>query len=118
MLERLLSPLAIGPVEVPNRIASTAHQTTLVHDHLPTEDVVSYHEARPAVTVTLLAGRCKGARVNAGRLGYPHRGQILERNDAGEIVAARLERPPRAPYGRIEVVDARGETAWTNPLWI
>jgi 2,4-dienoyl-CoA reductase-like NADH-dependent reductase (Old Yellow Enzyme family)/thioredoxin reductase len=33
-------------VELPNRIVSTAHQTTLVHDHLPTEDFLAYHEAR------------------------------------------------------------------------
>jgi 2,4-dienoyl-CoA reductase-like NADH-dependent reductase (Old Yellow Enzyme family)/thioredoxin reductase len=46
MLEHLLSPLAIGPVELHNRIVSTAHQTTLVHDHLPTDDFVAYHEAR------------------------------------------------------------------------
>lgn len=43
---RLLSPLRLGPVELPNRIVSTAHQTTLVHDHLPTDDFVAYHEAR------------------------------------------------------------------------
>src|SRR5512145_2797815 len=42
----LLSPLRVGPVELPNRILSTAHQTTLVHDHLPTDDFVAYHEAR------------------------------------------------------------------------
>ncbi|HEX5470159.1 MAG TPA: FAD-dependent oxidoreductase [Gaiellaceae bacterium] len=47
-LSRLLSPLALGPVELPNRIVSTAHQTTLVHDHLPTDDFVAYHEARAA----------------------------------------------------------------------
>ena len=46
VLEALLSPLRLGPVELPNRIVSTAHQTTLVHDHLPTEDFVAYHEAR------------------------------------------------------------------------
>ena len=46
MLEALLSPLRVGPVELPNRIVSTAHQTTLVHDHLPTEDFLAYHEAR------------------------------------------------------------------------
>ncbi len=45
-LEHLFSPLALGPVELPNRIVSTAHQTTLVHDHLPTDDFVAYHEAR------------------------------------------------------------------------
>jgi 2,4-dienoyl-CoA reductase-like NADH-dependent reductase (Old Yellow Enzyme family)/thioredoxin reductase len=38
--------LCVGPVELPNRIVSTAHQTTLVHEHLPTEDFVAYHEAR------------------------------------------------------------------------
>src|SRR3972149_11502453 len=42
----LLSPLRLGPVEIPNRIVSTAHQTTLVHDHLPTDEFVAYHEAR------------------------------------------------------------------------
>ena len=47
-LSRLLSPLAVGPVELPNRIVSTAHQTTLVHDHLPTDEFVAYHEARAA----------------------------------------------------------------------
>jgi 2,4-dienoyl-CoA reductase-like NADH-dependent reductase (Old Yellow Enzyme family)/thioredoxin reductase len=46
VLESLFSPLRVGPVEVPNRIVSTAHQTTLVREHLPTEDLVAYHEAR------------------------------------------------------------------------
>ncbi|MET0202257.1 MAG: FAD-dependent oxidoreductase [Gaiellaceae bacterium] len=45
-LDHLFSPLELGPVELPNRIVSTAHQTTLVHDHLPTDDFVAYHEAR------------------------------------------------------------------------
>ena len=46
MLERLFSPLRVGSVELVNRIVSTAHQTTLVHESLPTEDFVAYHEAR------------------------------------------------------------------------
>jgi 2,4-dienoyl-CoA reductase-like NADH-dependent reductase (Old Yellow Enzyme family)/thioredoxin reductase len=46
VLERLFSPLRIGQVELPNRIVSTAHQTTLVHESLPTDDFVAYHEAR------------------------------------------------------------------------
>ncbi|HEY6836696.1 MAG TPA: hypothetical protein VI142_09650, partial [Gaiellaceae bacterium] len=45
-LDHLFRPLELGPVELPNRIVSTAHQTTLVHDHLPTDDFVAYHEAR------------------------------------------------------------------------
>jgi 2,4-dienoyl-CoA reductase-like NADH-dependent reductase (Old Yellow Enzyme family)/thioredoxin reductase len=47
-LSHLLSPLRVGSVELPNRIVSTAHQTTLVHDHMPTDDFVAYHEARAA----------------------------------------------------------------------
>ncbi len=46
MLERLFSPLRIGPVELSNRIVSTAHQTTLVHEGVPKDDFVAYHEAR------------------------------------------------------------------------
>jgi 2,4-dienoyl-CoA reductase-like NADH-dependent reductase (Old Yellow Enzyme family)/thioredoxin reductase len=46
MLDHLFRPLAIGPAELPCRIVSTAHQTTLVHDHLPTEDFVAYQQAR------------------------------------------------------------------------
>jgi 2,4-dienoyl-CoA reductase-like NADH-dependent reductase (Old Yellow Enzyme family)/thioredoxin reductase len=46
LLPHLFTPLRLGPVELPNRIVSTAHQTTLVHDHLPTDDFVAYHEAR------------------------------------------------------------------------
>ena len=46
MLDTLFSPLAIGPVTIRNRIVSTSHQTSLVHDHLPTDDMIAYHEAR------------------------------------------------------------------------
>jgi 2,4-dienoyl-CoA reductase-like NADH-dependent reductase (Old Yellow Enzyme family)/thioredoxin reductase len=35
-------------VELQNRIVSTAHQTTLIQEHLPTDDFVAYHEARAA----------------------------------------------------------------------
>lgn len=42
----LLSPLQVGPVRLLNRIVSTSHQTGLVHDHLPTDDLLAYHRAR------------------------------------------------------------------------
>jgi hypothetical protein len=72
----------------------------------------------PAASVTLLAGRRRGARANAGRLGYPYQARLLETDDDGLIRGVRLERPARAPYGRIEVADAHGRRAWTNPLWM
>jgi 2,4-dienoyl-CoA reductase-like NADH-dependent reductase (Old Yellow Enzyme family) len=45
-LGHLFTPLRLGPVELPNRIVSTAHQTGLVRDHLPTPEFIAYHEAR------------------------------------------------------------------------
>jgi hypothetical protein len=71
----------------------------------------------PAASVTLVSARHRGARANAGRLGYPNATTILERDSAGLITACRLEKPPLAPYGRVEVADTLGRRAWTNPLW-
>jgi hypothetical protein len=71
----------------------------------------------PAKSVTLVSARHRGARANAGRLGYPNASTILERDSGGHIIECRLERPPLSPYGRIEVSDASGRKAWTNPLW-
>ena len=48
MLDRLFSPLQLGPIELRNRVVSTSHQTSLVHDHLPTGDLIAYHRARAA----------------------------------------------------------------------
>lgn len=70
----------------------------------------------PAQSVTLVTARHRGARANAGRLGYPNASTILERA-AGLITACRLEKPPLAPFGRVVVSDTRACRAWTNPLW-
>jgi hypothetical protein len=71
----------------------------------------------PAQSVTLVTARHRGARANAGRLGYPNASTILERDSAGLITACRLEKPPLAPFGRVVVSDTRACRAWTNPLW-
>jgi 2,4-dienoyl-CoA reductase-like NADH-dependent reductase (Old Yellow Enzyme family)/thioredoxin reductase len=44
--EALFSPVSIGPVPVRNRVVSSSHQTSLVHEHLPTDDLLAYHRAR------------------------------------------------------------------------
>src|SRR4026209_1906427 len=54
VFSRLSSPLSIGPVELPNRIVSTAHQTTLVHAGRRTADFVACHEARARGGVGLI----------------------------------------------------------------
>jgi hypothetical protein len=89
----------------------------LIHDLALSETAVEVR-CTPARSVTLLAGRMKGSAVNAGRLGYRIRGEVLEVDDRGLVTAARLERPAFAPYGRLELRDAQGGRAWTNPLWI
>jgi hypothetical protein len=81
------------------------------------ENVVTVH-CSPAASVTLLSGRARGARANAGRLGYPNNSEIIERDSAGLITACRLERPWNTRYGRLEIADATGRRAWTNALWI
>ena len=87
-----------------------------IHDvELDGETVVV--RCSPAASITLVSSRHRGARANAGRLGYPNGSTILERDDDGLITACTLEKPALAPYGRLEVADARGRRAWTNPLW-
>jgi hypothetical protein len=70
----------------------------------------------PARSVTLVSGRSTGAAVNAGRLGYRYAGMVLATDDAGWITQARLTKPFGTPFARIEVTDAAGCRAWTNPL--
>ena len=70
MLDDLLSPLLVGSVRLPNRIVSTAHQTTLVHDHLPTDDFVAYHEARARGGVGLIV--LEATAVDPSGLLTPH----------------------------------------------
>jgi hypothetical protein len=87
-----------------------------IHDVEHADGHVTVH-CSPAASVTLVSSRHRGARANAGRLGYPNGSTILERDAAGLITACRLEEPPLAPYGRVEVADATGRRAWTNALW-
>jgi hypothetical protein len=84
-----------------------------VHD-VERDDAAVTVRCSPAASVTLVSSRYRGARANAGRLGYPHNSTILERDAAGLITAVRLERPRDTPYARIEVEDAAGNRAWTN----
>jgi hypothetical protein len=71
----------------------------------------------PCRRVTLCMARRRGSSVSAGPSGYRYRGEIVAESPDGEITAARLERRSRVPFGRIELVDAYGRKAWTNPLW-
>src|SRR4051794_6651710 len=79
------------------------------------EDVIV--RSTPARSVTLVTGRTKGARVNAGEGAYVYSGDVLETDGECLITRARLTRPRGTSHGRIEVEDSSGRRAWTNPLW-
>jgi len=70
----------------------------------------------PARSVTLVSGKSIGSAVNSGRLGYVYGGRALATDEAGLVVAARLEIPPAARHARVEVTDATGRKAWSNPF--
>ena len=70
----------------------------------------------PVRSVTLVCGRSAGSAVHAGEAGYRHRGQVLDESADGLIVHARLELPPGARHGRVEVTDPAGRKAWANPF--
>jgi hypothetical protein len=99
------------------RIGSFYGSTGPAIHSVSVDDATVVVECSPASSVTLVSSRAHGARANAGRLGYPKSAEILARDTAGLITAVRLERPYNVPYGRIEVADAGGRRAWTNPLW-
>jgi hypothetical protein len=71
----------------------------------------------PARSVTLMAGRTKGARVNSGDGAYVYSGEVLATDGSGLITEARLTRPLGTSHARLEVEDPAGRRAWTNALW-
>ena len=105
----LLSPLRLGPVEIPNRIVSTAHQTTLVHDHLPTEDFVAYHEARARGGAGLIV--LEATAVHPSGLLTPHtlagyREEIVLADlDLGRIAEESLSLDVTGHYSRPDIFD-------------
>ena len=112
-----LSPLRLGPVELQNRIVSTAHQTTLVHDHLPTDDFVAYHEARarggaglivleataPHPSGILTAARARRATCRRWSTAYRRVGEAVQPHGTRLFVQLlhggreQISGPPRAP---------------------
>jgi len=99
------------------RAGSFYSSTGPVIHELSVVDSVVELRCSPVASATLFAGRRRGARANAGRLGYPHNARVTATNDDGLITGVRLQRPPGTPYGRLELQDADGRRAWTNPLW-
>ncbi|TMJ93866.1 MAG: hypothetical protein E6G67_11155 [Actinobacteria bacterium] len=112
-LSHLFSPLALGPVELQNRIVSTAHQTTMVHENLPTDDFVAYHEAR--------ARGGDGSRhadvAHAGRLQAGDRARLGAGRGRGAAARDQALRPAPAQRARSdrELAASAGRRALPGP---
>lgn len=63
--EHLLDAIKIGSVTLKNRIMSSAHQTSLTEDHLPTEDFIAYHLERAKGGVGLVVLEAHAAHSTA-----------------------------------------------------
>ena len=90
-LPNLLSPLRLGTVELQNRIVSTAHQTTLVQDHLPTDDFVAYHEARAQGGEGLIVMEATAPHSSGILTAHELAGYLPEMADAYRRVAAAVQ---------------------------
>lgn len=44
--QKVFTPISVGRARLRNRIVSTAHQTGLVREHLPTAELLAYHRER------------------------------------------------------------------------
>ncbi|WP_085506129.1 oxidoreductase [Thalassobacillus devorans] len=66
----LYSSLDIGKLTIKNRIMTSGHQTTLVDEHLPTDDFVAYHTERAKGGVGLIVMEAHG--VHKTGLNTPH----------------------------------------------
>ena len=107
--ETLFEPTRLGPIRLSNRIMSSGHQTTLVHDYLPTEEFEAYHLARARGGVGLVV--LEAHAVHESGLLTDHtidasRGAIVESyepfteamHDAGTRVVAQLFHGGRERY--------------------
>ena len=89
------------------------HRAACLYDVEPTG--TRSRSLQPGLLGHARSGRTRGAAVDAGRLGYRYAGTVLADEDGG-IVARAARRAWRGANARIEVTDARGNRAWTNPL--
>lgn len=109
MTSPLLTPTTVGPLDLRNRIMSSAHQTTLVHDHLPTEDFFAYHRARADGGVGLIVLEAHGTHPSGLLTGHTldassdelveaYRPFAADLQDAGARVVAQLLHGGRERY--------------------
>lgn len=87
-----------------------------IHDVVIGDDDSVEVACSPAAAVILRSGPWDGGRVNADPALAGYRGAILERDEAGLIIRARLDPPEFRDWGRIEVLDAAGRRAWVNAI--
>ena len=99
----------------PDLLAAHSSAGPVLHDVTREGEHVEVR-CSPCRSIVLVAGKSIGAAVNAGRLGYVHRGRVVASDGGGLVTGARLEIPPSARHVRVEVTDGAGRKAWSNPF--
>lgn len=112
---RVAERSSVAVLEALRHGACYASSGPVLHDVAVADGTVTVR-CSPCRSVTLVSGKTMGASVNAGRLGYRHRADVLAEADGGLIVAAELAIPPGARHARVEVTDAVGGRAWSGPF--
>ena len=77
----LLSPLGLGRSSFATASSRPSHQTNLVHDHLPTDEFVAYHEARARGGVGLIVLEATAVH-ESGLLHRAHAGRLPGRRSS------------------------------------
>jgi hypothetical protein len=72
----------------------------------------------PARVVRLRSGAWDGCSVHADPGAMDWRGEVLSRDAAGLVTAARFDQPELWSWARVEVEDDRGGRAWGSPIGI
>ncbi|TWP36624.1 FAD-dependent oxidoreductase [Leekyejoonella antrihumi] len=65
MFDSLFTALTVGPVTLPNRIVSSAHDTVMTKDGRVTDQLVAYHKARAEGGVGLIVVQAAGVHETA-----------------------------------------------------
>ena len=99
------------------RAPSTARPGRRSRASRSTDDVVTVR-CSPAESVTLVCGPDARRARQRGPARLPERRGDHRARLGRADHRVRLEKPWNTPYGRLEVADATGRRAWTNPLWI
>ncbi|MGH2843247.1 MAG: oxidoreductase, partial [Solirubrobacteraceae bacterium] len=91
---RLFSPLQVGPVTLPNRIVSSAHDTVMTQGGEITDQLIAYHAARAEGGAGLIVVQAAGVHETARYTSH-----VLMAADDGAVAGFRRLAQTVHPFG-------------------